>query len=244
MTMKTTGLGSRCIVFSFDDIEDASPTNVLAIIGTKHVFLCDTYLGPDVMALVRSEIRQKYSKNPWIIFNSHADWDHHWGNSFFRDSTIIGHELTRKAIDANGARELQMYSRYQRGSVEIMPPNEIFQGRIRFPNEGIEFFHSPGHTADSSSCYDSIDKVLFTGDNVEDPIPCLTESDLDTYVKTLDAYLELDIEHVVVGHGTIIATKGLIEENLAYLVSLQHGTTKMQDSPRWRANHEQNVKLL
>ena len=244
MGMEITNVGSRCIVFSFNDIEDSSPTNVLVILGIKHVFICDTYLGPDIMAQLHDEIYQNYSKEPWIAFNSHADWDHHWGNCFFKDGPILATELTRKAIDANGAAELAEYKKYASGDVEICLPNEIFSEALRFPNEQIEFFFSPGHTQDSSSCYDGIDHVLFTGDNVEAPIPSLTSSNIDTYVKTLDAYLVYDIEHVVVGHGTIHATRALIKDNLAYLVGLQHGTVEPRDDPRWTAIHERNMHIL
>jgi cyclase len=242
--MITTHVGSHCVVFSFDDIEDSSPTNVLVILGTKRVFLCDTYLGPNIMAQVHDEIYQNHSKEPWIAFNSHADWDHHWGNCFFKDVPILATELTRKAIQANGASELATFQRYASGDVEIHLPNEIFSEALRFPNEKIEFFSSPGHTPDSASCYDALDKLLFTGDNVEFPIPSLTSSDIDTYVKTLDSYLTYDIEHVVVGHGIILATRALIEDNLAYLVGLQHGTVELQDDPRWKAIHERNIALL
>src|SRR5271157_145125 len=244
LIMKITNVGTRCVVFSFDDIEDASPTNVLVILGIKHVFICDTYLGPDVMARIHDEVFQKYSKESWIAFNSHADWDHHWGNCFFKDGTILATELTRKAIAANGASELADNNKYAAGAVEICPPNEIFSEALRFPNEGIEFFSSPGHTPDSASCYDALDKVLFTGDNVESPIPSLTSSDIDTYVHTLGTYLTYDIDHVVAGHGIIIATRVLIEDNLAYLVSLQHNTVEPQEDSRWKAIHEQNMQLL
>lgn len=242
--MKITNVGSRCVVFSFEDIEDSSPTNILVILGIRHVFLCDTYLGPDVMAQVHDEVYRNYSKESWIVFNSHSDWDHHWGNCFFKNSPILANEFTRKAIEVNGARELAENNRYASGNVEIFLPNEIFSDVLRFPNEEIEFFYSPGHTPDSASCYDALDKVLFTGDNVEAPIPSLTSSDINTYIHTLDAYLAREINHVIVGHGIILATRALIEDNLAYLVALEHNTVELDDDPRWKAIHERNTLLL
>jgi cyclase len=244
MAVKSTRVGNRCIVFSFDDLADASPTNVLVILGSRHVFVCDTFLGPDPMAIVAEEIRKKHSNNPWIVFNSHADWDHHWGNCFFKNATIVSQEATRKIIEASGAGELVTFKEYIRGKVEIVPPNEVFLGRLRFPNEGIEFVHTPGHTSDSSSCIDLEDKVLFAGDNLEVPIPYLTTPDLDSYIETLKDYLGLDIEHVVPGHGTIVASKSLVSDNLAYLEALKKGDVVAVDSPRWKAIHEQNTRVL
>ncbi|NMC05806.1 MAG: MBL fold metallo-hydrolase [Candidatus Lokiarchaeota archaeon] len=244
MAVKITRVGNRCIVFSFDDIADASPSNVLVILGNKHVFVCDTFLGPGPMAQVADEIRKNHSNNPWIVFNSHADWDHHWGNCYFKNATIVSQESTRKAIEATGERDLVTYKEFLRGDVKIVAPNEVFLGQLRFPNEGIEFVHTPGHTLDSSSCIDLVDKVLYTGDNVELPIPYLTTPDLDTYIETLNDYLGLDIEHVVPGHGTIVASKRLISENLDYLNALKKGNVNASDSPRWRPIHEQNTRVL
>jgi glyoxylase-like metal-dependent hydrolase (beta-lactamase superfamily II) len=244
MAVKTTCVGSRCIVFSFDDLADASPTNVLVILGSRHVFVCDTFLGPDPMAQIAGEIRAKHSNNPWIVFNSHADWDHHWGNCFFKGATIVSQEVTRGIIEASGQQELATFKEYIRGKVEIVAPNEVFLGRLRFPNEGIEFVHTPGHTMDSSSCIDLVDKVLYAGDNLEVPIPYLTTPDLDSYIETLKDYLGLDIEHVVPGHGTVVASKDLITENLAYLEALTKGEVVAVDSPRWRSIHDQNTRVL
>jgi cyclase len=244
MAVKSTRVGNRCIIFSFDDLADASPTNVLVIIGNRHVFVCDTFLGPDSMALVASEIRGKHSNNPWIVFNSHADWDHHWGNCYFKNATIVSQEATRGIIETSGERDLLTFKEHVRGNVKIVPPNEVFLGRLRFPNEGIEFVHTPGHTIDSSSCIDFVDKVLYSGDNLEFPIPYLTTPDLDSYIETLEDYLGLDIEHVVPGHGTTVATKSLISDNLAYLEALKKSEVVAADSPRWRAIHEQNTRVL
>jgi cyclase len=244
MAARITRLGSRCVVFSFDDLEDATPTNVLAIIGSRHVFICDTFLGPGSMAFVAEEIRKNHSNNPWIVFNSHADWDHHWGNCFFKNTTIVSQESTRSIIETSGMRELATFGKHARGKVEIVPPNEVFLGRLRFPNEGIEFVHTPGHTIDSSSCIDLDDKILYTGDNVEAPIPCLTTPDLDSYIETMHDYLGLDITSVVPGHGVIVATKDLIRENLAYLEALKANAVVLNDLPRWKATHEQNLHVL
>ncbi|MEX2753762.1 MAG: MBL fold metallo-hydrolase [Candidatus Sigynarchaeota archaeon] len=244
MAVKTTRVGNRCIVFSFDDLGDASPTNVLVILGNRHVFVCDTFLGPEVMAIVADEIRKNHSNNPWIVFNSHADWDHHWGNCYFKNAAIVSQESTRDIIKATGKQELATFKAFARGNVVITPPNEVFLGRLRFPNEGIEFVHTPGHTMDSSSCIDLVDKVLYAGDNLEVPIPYLTTPDLDSYIETLNDYIGLDIEHVVPGHGTIVASKDLISQNLAYLESLKKGKVMVVDSPRWKAIHDQNTTVL
>ena len=74
-----------------------------------------------------------------------------------------------------------------------------------FENDGVEFFCSPGHTADSSSCYDSVDRALFVGDNVEEPLHYENADDLGNYTQTLKQYLALDASIIVASHGGIIS---------------------------------------
>jgi glyoxylase-like metal-dependent hydrolase (beta-lactamase superfamily II) len=218
--MIITEVTHRCLIFSFDDIIYSSPTNIVAINGKQHVVICDTYLGPDCMADVMQVVNEAFGPKPTIVFNSHGDWDHHWGNCFFGDAPIIAHEQTARYIEARGAAELEENVQYQRGDITITPPTVTFADEYEVPGEDILFFHSPGHTVDSSSCVAREARVLFAGDNLEVPIPYLNSPDLDGYIGTLQHYLELDVDVVVPGHGTIVATLDLVRQNLDYLQRL------------------------
>ncbi len=59
-----------------------------------------------------------------------------------------------------------------------------------FAEEGVEFYFTSGHTEDSCSCFDHIDKTLFVGDNVESPVPHINELNVTAYVSTLEEYLK------------------------------------------------------
>jgi glyoxylase-like metal-dependent hydrolase (beta-lactamase superfamily II) len=60
------------------------------------------------------------------------------------------------------------------------------------------------------------DKVLFAGDNLERPIPCLMSKNLNQYINTLEGYLNLEAEIIIGGH-TGCEDKSLIRHNLDYL---------------------------
>ncbi len=218
--MKITEVGKRGVVFTFDDLsteEYDSPTNVYVIIGEKHIFICDTFLGPGSMTGVK-EYLKKYSDKTIIIFNSHYDWDHHWGNCAFPGARIYAHHLTRDKILEEGEKGLETYNKIQRGEITITPQNTVFYNAMSFIDEKVDIFHSPGHTEDSSSCFDLESNVLFVGDNVEDPIPYI-RSDLEgvaEYVETLELYYMLEFEKLIPGHGPI-ADKKLLKQNLDYL---------------------------
>ncbi|MEA2071115.1 MAG: MBL fold metallo-hydrolase, partial [Asgard group archaeon] len=180
----------------------------------------DTFLGPDIMKKIVNYLQEHREQKEIIIFNSHYHWDHHWGNCYFSDSWIISHELCREKIIENGKEELEKYIKFHRGEIKLHPPNIVFKHKMNFIEEDIFFFHSPGHTKDSSSCYDKNDKILFAADNVEIPIPYLNQNpdDLDTYQNTLRNYLDLACKKVIPGHGHISGNE-LIEKNLIYIES-------------------------
>ena len=109
--------------------------------------------------------------------------------------------------------------RFAKEEIVIVLPNRTFSDRLAFEEDGIEFFHSPGHTADSSSCYDRVDRVLFVGDNVEEPLHYENTDDLGDYTRTLNHYLELDAKHIVTSHGGLNDNK-FVQSTLEHIVTL------------------------
>lgn len=246
--MIVTKVVGRGTLFTFSELEEPPyecPTNVYAIAGRENFYILDSYLGPSYMREIKGCLEKEYGKKAYILFNSHSHWDHIWSNSEFRDSPIIGHEECRELILSEGAHELAAESpQFAREEIELLAPNLVFSERLIYPEEGITFFHSPGHSLDSASCYDSLDKVLFTGDNIDDPIPSyLYSPDLDRYIATLTAYLDLDISIVVQSHGPP-TTRETIEKNIDYLKKLRAGERMSLENDDIRKKHNYNVEFL
>lgn len=213
--MKFEKISSRGFLFSF---EDPYYTNVHVILGNNYVFVLDTFLGNDSMKFVQNKIAEEgYAGKPIVVFNSHADYDHYWGNGAFKDATIVGHELCKARVIAEGEASLLKYADHQRGKIELIPPNRTFQETLIFEDEGVKFFHTPGHTLDSASCYDIVDKVLFVGDNVESPIPYLNLPNFDQYIQTLESYLKFDWKLMIAGHDKPLKNSDLVKKNIDYL---------------------------
>ncbi|MHA1792399.1 MAG: MBL fold metallo-hydrolase [Promethearchaeota archaeon] len=241
--MKVLKVGENVLVFSFLDL-DALLSNVGVIIGKRSIFIIDTFLGPNIMKSVMKYLKKVAKGKNIIVFNSHADWDHHWGNCFFKDALIISHEETRSKIILEGKDDLVKNSKYKRGDVKVTPPTLVFKNRLSFPAEGVLFFHTPGHTSDSSSCFYENERILFSGDNIEYPLPFISSRNLDGYIKTLEGYLQMNVNHVVPGHGITLANKELIRKNLDYLLSFKgKGFFKPQNSVE-KATHEENLNFL
>ena len=236
-------IGSRGHLFTW---MEPYHTNVYAIISHKRVFIIDTFLGPKPMDEVKSQLtKEGINRKPFVIFNTHADYDHYWGNQSFEDSIIIAHDQTFKRIRTQGDEGLRQYAAQAMGAVRLTPPNLVFRKRIAFMEEGVEFFYTPGHTGDSSSCYDSVDHVLLPGDNLEAPYPYVNLLNLKEYTQSLEEYKRLEAKVIIPGHDPPQLDGTLLDENLNYIRDVASGHIDLDaiDQRRLRAHYPNTIRL-
>lgn len=210
-------VGNRGVIFTFDD-----DITVYLIHADKGWFLCDTHLGPQSMESIKEYIGMHSNEKEIIVFNSHSDWDHIWGNCAFKGGIIIGHETCRNRMADIGPFDLARLTEYHRGVIKLVLPNVTFSDRMIFEEDEIEFIYAPGHTIDSSLCFDRKDSALFVGDLVEDPIPYLDFDDLETYRKTLDFIKEFPARIKISSHSGIVDNE-LIDRNIIYIKNIFEG---------------------
>lgn len=215
--MRVERIAERGYLLTFDD-----EISLYLISGKRFDLLCDTHLGPVSMEEINFTLKCKPGNHRLLIFNSHSDWDHIWGNCVFHDHIIIGHEFCRKRMNERGAFDLKQNGTQKRGDVELIPPNLTFSDQLTLEDEGIRFNYAPGHTVDSSICYDMTDEVLYLGDLVEDPIPYLDAYDLDQYIATLTSLLDHQASILISAHSGLV-TRDLIKENIAYIRAVRDG---------------------
>ena len=241
--MKIQKVASRGFLFTFDD---PYKTNVYVINGNKHIFVCDTFLGPDPMEKVLTYLEKNgVKRKPFIAFNSHYDYDHYWGNQCFKDSIILAHEQCIINMEMEAESDLKEFDAHKKGDIELTFPNTLFHKKISFVDDVVEFYHTPGHTSDSSSCYDYYDQVLFVGDNIETPLPYLRIHNLDDYANTLREYLTGDVKFIISGHDDLMENKELVKSNLKYLESFGLGRIdKPSFSKKERGIHYINLSTM
>ena len=220
MKMEVEKIKSRGLLFSF---KDPFLTNVYVIIGEERVFVLDTFLGLDSMKVVKQTLVDEGCDNlPIVVFNSHGDYDHYWGNAAFNGAHIIGHELCRKRVLKEHEQAIQENVEQKKGEVILKAPSLVFSERLSFPDDEVTFFHTPGHTVDSSSCLDDRDRVLFVGDNVETPLPYVYNADITQFYNTSKSYLEIDWDVMIASHAPPQFNRLLLERNIEYLDGLQN----------------------
>jgi glyoxylase-like metal-dependent hydrolase (beta-lactamase superfamily II) len=86
------------------------------------------------------------------------------------------------------------------GHTKKVLPNTLIEDCMVLPEDGLEIFYSPGHTADSISVYDRLDKMLYVGDNIETPMPEIYDSK-EHCMESLRKYLEYDFTYCISGHN-------------------------------------------
>jgi len=241
--MKVQKVGSRGYVFTF---EDPYKLNIYVINGEEHIFICDTGFGSDSVNAILDYLRTlDIHSKPFIVFNSHADYDHVWGNHVFKESEIIAHELSPEIFQKEGEEILEKYGEHKRGEVVLTPPNRLFKEKIVFKVEGVEFYHSPGHTLVSSSCFDHKEKILFVGDNIESPFPYINFLNLENYCDSLREYLTRNAKIIISGHDEVMFDESLIQKNLQYLETIQSKKIDRKNfTKQHRGIHFQNISRL
>lgn len=238
--MEITQICSRGYLFSFPEL---GVTNVYVIITPHNIIVNDTFLGPQPMEQIMNYLHSFRSSRKILVFNSHGDWDHIWGNIYFKDSLILAHEESKNYIQKHGVRELKENALYQKGKVEITLPTLTFQERCDFPQDQVTFFHSPGHTDDSSSCYDHKDHILFVGDNLEYPVPVLQSRNLHQYIHTLELYQNMPFRYVICGHSEL-STGEILRDNTAYIQALLNQNHDKLEKYEQYEQHQKNVVFL
>ncbi|MFW9835152.1 MAG: MBL fold metallo-hydrolase [Candidatus Thorarchaeota archaeon] len=220
LNMKVEKIGSRGLLFPF---KDPFLTNVYVIFGNERVYVLDTFLGIDSMVTVKKEIRERgFGDLPVVVFNSHGDYDHYWGNAAFEDALIIGHELCRTRVLREHEQAIQANEEQKKGEVILKAPSLVFSERLSFPNDEVTFFHTPGHTVDSSSCLDARDRVLFVGDNVETPLPYVYNTNIAQFYHTIKSYHDIDWDVMIASHAFPQLDTTLLDRNIKYLDDFQN----------------------
>lgn len=234
--MEIKEIGNRGVLF----VEEGFGAYLIK--GDHRLYLCDTLCGPEMMETVKEYIEtQQLNDKELMIFNSHSDWDHIWGNCAFDHVTVIGHEACKKRMEERGEFDLKIQpGERQQGKVELVLPTLTFESKMCFADDEIEFIYAPGHTIDSAICLDRKESVVYVGDLLEDPIPVLLHHDLETFIHSLEFIKSLSAQTIVTAHTDVVEDQ-LIDTTIAYLRDVIQGNPVDLDED-YMGLHEFNTK--
>ena len=199
------------------------------VITDSYLVVCDTMLCPEDVATMMQLVQHEIADRIVLIVNSHADWDHAWGNAYFRGkhiAPIIAHEHGLVRMQSQEAR--QELSEFQQRhpafrNVELVPPTITFKHGLTIHDSDltIELFSTPGHHRDHIAAWLPELSVLLAFDAVEKPLPCIENAAaVPSMFATLEHLLALQPRRVLCSHGKTTSSE-IIKENLAYLREIE-----------------------
>ncbi|AMC93608.1 hypothetical protein AOC36_06295 [Erysipelothrix larvae] len=200
-------LTNRHHVLMYDDVFEGIYLNIHIIITPPYIFVIDSGLGAQTAQDINHIIHEYGNNQPIILINSHAHWDHVWGNAFIDSAWIVSHKRCLEVLKSDLVHDYETHKTYARGAVIPKYPNLTFDQTLIFEEAGIELGFAPGHTDNDIYVYDHFDHILNVGDNigdtVEECIPYL-ETSQEIYVQSIKRYQSYDVKWVVSGHNEVV----------------------------------------
>ena len=201
----------------------AGLTNAGFIIGDDGVLVIDSLRVPSFARDLIQDVRHVTAKPIKYVIDTHAHWDHAWGNEEFPEATIIGHDnCYQEMVDVEWNRQWRdqvtggndPWSN-EAGLVNITPPNLTFETSMQLYFGGREIslrYFGKAHTSGDTFIHLPQEKIVFTGDVAQDGgVPYFGDSYPDEWPETANLLGELPVERFVSGHGPVGNRDALME---------------------------------
>jgi glyoxylase-like metal-dependent hydrolase (beta-lactamase superfamily II) len=234
----------RRTLHGLEDFEGME-VDAYVVLGASHVVVLDTLLNPADVAGMLAALGPALAVKQLLCVNSHADWDHVWGNGYFRHTRpapLIAHERCRqRLLDPEALTRLERYQQETRAfdGVVVVPPTLTFTTQMTIADEelSIELLHAPGHCRDQIVAWLPALRLLLGFDAIEWPLPCIEESACAAdMLPTLQRLAALNPLHVLCSHGNV-ASPAQIQENLTYFQEIERRARQLL-ATRLPATHE------
>ncbi len=207
------------------------------VVTQRYNVLVDTMVNEETAFQLVELARAHGPGRELLVVNTHADWDHYWGNQIFR-CPIIGHRLAaERAVDAEAQADLAAHAAEDPDSyarVRLTPPNVLFHDRLTIDGGDLtlELFPTPGHQPDHIGVYLPEVKTLLAGDAAEDPFPLVgSRGDLTTLRATLKAMADLRPRHALYCHAPVDIGPRLLASNRAHFELMERRCRQRRGAP-------------
>lgn len=209
--------------------------DVFIITTRRYVVLVDTLINPTTAGALLAFARERlHAGRQLLVINSHADYDHCWGNSLFVGETavhpapIIGGKLSAPLFQQPEAqatlRQFQESEPDIFNEVVLTPPTVQVDGRLLIDGGDLtlEMFPTPGHTVDHYSLHIPEINTLLATDAAELPYPVArTTAGLPAMRQSLAELAALKADTVLYCHAPTDIGPQLLADNIAYFDRLE-----------------------
>jgi len=210
----------------------AGEVDVAAVVDRELVTLVDTAHTPEHAVAVMELLKPVLRERMLMVVNTHADYDHAWGNAAFRGpaapypapilASRIAADRLRSPRERSGLADRQREdARF--ANVRLVPPTVELSGGdcIKGGDLSLEIIPTPGHTEDHIALWIPEIRTLLAGDAAENPFPCCDEgSSVVELVASLRLLRSLKPAVVIPCHGGV-SDAALLSRNIAYFEQLE-----------------------
>jgi glyoxylase-like metal-dependent hydrolase (beta-lactamase superfamily II) len=208
---------------------------VYGVVTTHYVVLIDTLFSPSALTTVLDALRARVEPDRQLLaVNTHAHWDHAWGNSAFVGldalctAPIIGYRRGPDLLlGKDGRAEL---SRKQTEDASTFAAVRLQPATILIENETVldggdlhlVLLPTPGHEPDHLAVFIPELRTLFAGDAAEWPLPFVSNpADLPSLRSSLRRMLALDPALVLYAHARGQTDVSVLRANQKYFDDLE-----------------------
>ncbi len=220
-------------VYAYAGVLEGTPGNATSVnagivIGKDAILVVDTMASAKEAEGFAADIRKITDKPVRYVVNTHYHFDHTLGNSFFAGmgARIISHVNCRDAIISEGDEILEdpaalgLPPDFWAGTRSLVPDTTFERGMVLdLGGLTVKLIHTgiASHSTGSVMVHVPSQDVLFTGDILfTDFHPYLGDGDLAGWEKNLDLIHEMNVSHIIPGHGPLSTNKD-IEKMKTYL---------------------------
>lgn len=205
------------------------------VVTARYVVLVDTLLNLQTAGAMLAFARARLTDGrQLLVVNTHADWDHCWGNSLFagpgatHPAPIIASrrcaERLRDPEAESTLRKMQAREPNRFRDVRLVPPTVLFNDRLAIDGGDLtlELFPTAGHTPDHISVFIPEIGLLLAGDAAESPFPFAhAAADLPDLRASLARMVALAPAQALYCHAPATSGPALLRHNLAYFDRLE-----------------------
>ncbi len=201
--------------------------DTFALITRRYLVVVDTMSTPELALEIMQSLARVRQGRHLVVINTHADYDHAWGNSVFAEldsrypAPIIGHAKARARLLSQASRDSLAKKRgedHRFDSVHLAPPDVTFTDGLELDGGDLtlHLIPTPGHTPDHVAVWIPQIRLLLAGDAAEHPFPHVdSPHDLPILRQSLHAMIALQPLSVMPCHGGTQDAE-LPARNLAY----------------------------
>lgn len=148
-------------------------TNAGFVVWDDGVLVVDSLYGPTLSLELMQQVRSVTDRPVRYVVDTHAHWDHAFGNQYYEPAVMIGHENCRRSLaeHADYQREFGLTRRPELAEefrkVRLIPPVVSFREFMCLHPGGraIELHYlGPAHTAGDTIVWLPEERVAFAGD--------------------------------------------------------------------------------